>query len=190
MQCGADASRSVAGGRCGVRVGGVGVGQDALDVWGVLGLDLGRNSLQALPAGVARWTAITSLSVAGNGLAALHPALGLCHTLQARLPPSPLNPAPASPIAYSHCRHSAHGPSHAFIPHGLPRRPSLPPLPPRRRPFLLDASAGVGPVIAHAPQPIGPRPVGLRDWEKGAELLEQAMLELRRTIQFGFATAD
>ncbi len=62
--------------------------QDALDVWGVRGLDLGRNSLQALPAGVGRWTAITSLSVAGNGLVSVHPSLGLCHTLQAR--PYPL----------------------------------------------------------------------------------------------------
>jgi hypothetical protein len=53
-------------------------------VWGVRGVDLGRNSLRALPPGVGRWTAITSLSVAGNGLAALHPSLGLCHTLQAR----------------------------------------------------------------------------------------------------------
>ncbi len=64
--------------------GGACVLQDALDVWGVRGLDLGRNSLQALPAGVGRWTAITSLSVASNGLVAVHPSLGLCHTLQAR----------------------------------------------------------------------------------------------------------
>ncbi len=105
-----------------MRVCGVGVGQDALDVWGVLGLDLGRNSLQALPAGVARWTAITSLSVAGNGLVALHPALGLCHTLQAR-PPSPLKPALALFIASRRCRHSTHDPWHASIPHGLPPSP-------------------------------------------------------------------
>ena len=71
-------------------------------MWGVRGLDLGRNSLQALPAGVGRWTAITSLSVAGNGLAALHPSLGLCVTLQAPLPPlqsPPLRSSHASTAA-------------------------------------------------------------------------------------------
>ena len=89
-------------------------------MWGVRGLDLGRNSLQALPAGVGRWTAITSLSVAGNGLAALHPSLGLCCTLQAR-------------------------PSRSFFPHAVPSHLAyrVPSLPPQRPTLAWHASTAV-----------------------------------------------